>query len=46
MSEWNFIAAAYGVAWVGLAGYPYYMIARRRAAHPPRAAQIKDGGVS
>jgi CcmD family protein len=46
MSEWNFIAAAYGVAWFGLAGYACYLIARRRAAERALAAQFIDGGVS
>lgn len=44
MSEWNFIAAAYGVAWFGLAAYAYYLIARRRSAERALAAQIMDGG--
>ncbi len=30
MSEWNFIIAAYAVAWVGLGGYALYL--RSRAA--------------
>jgi len=31
-SEWNFVAAAYGLAWATLGGYALYLRARVRRA--------------
>ena len=39
MSEWNFVIAAYAVAWAGILGYAAWLVVlNRRAAALARAA--------
>lgn len=39
MSEWSYVIAAYGVAWIGLAGYAVRLARlNRRAAREARLA--------
>ncbi|MBI4544921.1 MAG: CcmD family protein [Gemmatimonadetes bacterium] len=45
MNEWNYIAAAYLVTWVVLAGYAVYLRRRsRQAAQAFERAEAQAGG--
>lgn len=45
MSEWNYVAAAYGLTWVVLAGYAVYLMRRVRRARNRLDLVTRRGGV-
>jgi hypothetical protein len=47
MSEWNFVAAAYGLTWLGLASFGIYLAKRwQRAGRRLQEVRSKMGGKS
>ena len=46
MNEWNFIIAAYGVAWALIGGYAVYLMRTVKRARALAAEAAGQGGAS